>query len=95
LTREEIEKKIHWNIIFWIAGLVNMGAMLPQLYQTVKTRNVEGISLEMFIIFFFLQLAFGLQGFFRHDKVQTASMGLGAVVTVVIIGLVFFLREGG
>lgn len=92
MTREEFAKKIRWDVIIWTAGLVNVGAMLPQLYQILKTRNVEGVSLEMFIIYFFLQVAFSLQGFFRRDKMLMVCLGLSAVVSTVIIGLVVYLR---
>ena len=92
MTREEVAKKIRWDVIIWTAGLVNVGAMLPQLYQIFKTRNVEGVSLEMFVIYFFLQVAFSLQGFFRRDKMLMVCLGLSAVVSAVIIGLVVYLR---
>jgi len=92
LTREQIAKKIRWDGIIWTAGLVNIGAMIPQLYQIIKTRSVEGLSLEMFVIYFFIQVAFSLQGFFRRDKMLMACLGLSAAVSAVIIGLVLYLR---
>ena len=85
-------KTIRWEIIIWTAGLVNVGAMLPQLYQIVTTRNVAGLSLEMFVIYFFLQVAFSLQGFFRRDKMLMVCLGLSAVVSAIIICLVLYLR---
>ena len=94
ITREEVAKKIHWNVIVWmIVGPVNMGAMFPQLYQIITTQNVIGVSLEMFVIFFFLQLAFSLQGFFRRDNMLMISMGVCAIVTTIIISLVLCLRS--
>ena len=92
MTREEVAKTIRWEIIIWTAGLVNVGAMLPQLYQIVTTRNVAGLSLEMFVIYFFLQVAFSLQGFFRRDKMLMVCLGLSAVVSAIIICLVLYLR---
>lgn len=95
MTREKIAKKIRWDSIIWTAGLVNVGAMLPQLYQIAKTRSVAGLSLGMFVIYFFIQVAFSLQGFFRRDKMLMVCLGLSAVVSATIIGLVLFLRGGG
>jgi len=92
LTREEVTKKIRWDIIIWTAGLVNVGAMLPQLYQIIKTRNVDGLALEMFVIYFVLQVVFSLQGFFQRDKMLMVCLGLSAVVSAIIIGLVLYLR---
>lgn len=92
MTREEVTKKIRWDIIIWTAGLVNVGAMLPQLYQIIKTRNVDGLALEMFVIYFVLQVVFSLQGFFQRDKMLMVCLGLSAVVSAIIIGLVLYLR---
>lgn len=92
MTREEVAKKIRWDVIIWTAGLANVGAMLPQLYQIIKTRNVEGLALEMFVIYFVLQVAFSLQGFFRRDKMLMVCLGLSAVVSAIIISLVLYLR---
>ena len=94
-TREEVARKIRWDSIIWTAGLVNVGAMLPQLYQIVTTRNVESLSLGMFVIYFFIQVAFSLQGFFRRDKMLMVCLGLSAVVSATIIGLVLVIRGGG
>ena len=92
MTREEVAKKIRWDVIIWTAGLVNVGAMLPQLYQIIKTRNVDGLALEMFVIYFVLQVAFSLQGFFRRDKMLMICLGLSSVVSAIIISLVLYLR---
>ena len=91
-TREEVARKIRWDSIIWTAGLVNVGAMLPQLYQIVTTRNVESLSLGMFVIYFFIQVAFSLQGFFRRDKMLMVCLGLSAIVSATIIGLVVYLK---
>ena len=91
-TREEVARKIRWDSIIWTAGLVNVGAMLPQLYQIVTTWNVESLSLGMFVTYFFIQVAFSLQGFFRRDKMLMVCLGLSAVVSATIIGFVVYLR---
>ena len=88
MTREEVAKKIHWDRIIWTVGLVNMVAMLLQLYQIVTTRNVAGLSLGMFVTYFLIQVAFSLQGYFRRDKMLMVCLGLSAVV----ICLVLYLR---
>ena len=92
MTRDEVAKAIRWNSIIWTAGLVNVGAMLPQLHQIITTRKVEDLSLGMFVIYFFIQVAFSLQGFFRRDKMLMVCLGLSAVVSAIIISLVVYLR---
>jgi len=80
MTREEIAKKIHWSKIIWTFGIINVTAMLPQLWSIVTTRNVEGLALSMFGIYFAVQIAFSLQGFFTRDKVLMWCLGLSAIV---------------
>lgn len=92
MTREEVAKKIRWDNIVWTMGLVNVGAMLPQLYQIITTHNVEGLSLGMFVTFFFVQVAFSLQGFFRRDKMLMVCLGISAAVNAFIISFVIYLR---
>lgn len=92
MTREEVARKIHWESIIWTAGLVNVVAMLPQLVKLISTRNAEGLSLGMFAIFFFIQVAFSLEGFFKRNRMFTVCLGLSAVVTASIICLIIHLR---
>lgn len=93
MTREEFAKKIRWERIVWVVGLVNVGAMLPQLYQIITTQNVAGLSLGMFAIYFVVQAALSLQGFFKRDRMLMVCLGLSAVVTALIIGTVLYLRD--
>ena len=41
MTREEFAKNIHWPVIIWTIGLVNIGAMLSQIYQLLQARQTE------------------------------------------------------
>ncbi len=54
MTRDLIAKRIHWSFIIWLAGLVNVTAMLPQLARIIRTRNIEGLSLAMFMLYFLM-----------------------------------------
>ncbi len=92
MTREEFAKKIHWPFIIWLAGFVNVGAMLPQLIKIIQTKKVEGLALEMFVIYFFIQVAFALEGYFKKNMVFLVCLGLSALVSASIISLVVYLR---
>ena len=92
MTREDVAKKIRWDAIIWTAGLVNVGAMLPQLYQILRTHNVQALSLQMFVLYFLIQVAFSLQGYFRRDSMLKWCLGLSAVVSLTIICLILYFR---
>src|SRR6266566_5951894 len=61
VTRDLIAKRIHWSFIIWLAGMVNVTAMLPQLVRIIRTRNIEGLSLAMFVLYFLVQVAFSIE----------------------------------
>lgn len=92
MTREEFAKRIHWDSIIWVAGLVNVGAMLPQMWKIVETGNVKGLSLQMFLIYLFVQVSFSLQGYFRRDAMLKWCLGLSATVTGIVICLILHYR---
>lgn len=92
MTREDIARKIRWNTIIWIVGFVNVGAMLPQLYQIIKTHEVQALSLQMFMIYFLIQVAFSLEGYFRRNAMLKWCLGLSALITFTVICLILRFR---
>jgi len=90
MTREEFAKKIHWPLIIWTAGLVNVTAMLPQLYQIIKTHNVQGLSIGMFLIFFSVQVCMAMEGYFKRNRMLLVCIGLSACISGTIIGLIIY-----
>jgi uncharacterized protein with PQ loop repeat len=95
MTRELIAKRVYWSFIIWLAGMVNVTAMLPQLFRIIRTRNIEGLSLAMFVLYFLVQVAFSIEGFFKKNRMLMVCMGLSAVVSGMIIVLVTYLRHFG
>ena len=95
MTRDLIAKRIHWSLIIWLAGMVNVTAMLPQLVRIIRTRNIEDLSLAMFVLYFPVQVAFSVEGFFKKHRMLMVCMGLSAVVSGMIIVLVTYLRHFG
>ena len=95
MTRDLIAKRIHWSFIIWLAGMVNVTAMLPQLVRIIRTRNIAGLSLAMFVLYFLVQVAFSIEGFFKNNRMLMVCMGLSAVVSGMIIVLVTYLRHFG
>lgn len=89
MTREEFSKKIRWARIIWVMGIINVAAMLPQLYTILKTHKTDNLSVEMFAIYFFVQVSFSLEGYFIRNRMLMTCLGLSAVVSASIIGLIF------
>jgi len=75
--------------------MVNVTAMLPQLVRIIRTRDVAGLSLAMFVLYFLVQVAFSIEGFFKKNRMLMVCMGLSAVVSGMIIVLVTYLRHFG
>ena len=92
MKREEVARKIGWSWIIWFVGLVNVVAMLPQLYTILKTQNVEGLAVGMFWTYCGLQMAFALHGYFNRDRMLMVCLGLSAVVSATIIALIYWYR---
>jgi uncharacterized protein with PQ loop repeat len=70
-------------------------AMLPELARIIRTRDIEGLSLAMFVLYFLVQVAFSIEGFFRKNKMPMVRVGLSAVVSGTIILLAAYLRDFG
>jgi hypothetical protein len=61
----------------------------------IRTRNIAGLSLVMFVPYFLVQVAFSIEGFFKKNRMLMVCMGLSAVVSGMIIVLVTSLRHFG
>lgn len=92
MNRDEFAKRIRWSWIIWLAGLVNVGAMLPQLWKIISTHNVSGLSPTMFWIYFWIQVAFSLEGYFKRNRMFVWCLGLSAVVSISIIISIYLYR---
>jgi len=75
--------------------MLNVTAMLPQLFRIIRTHQADGLSLAMFALYFIVQVAFSIEGFFTKNRMLMVCMGLSAVVSGAIIVLVSYLRSFG
>ncbi len=92
MNREEFAARIHWSRVVWFGGLINVVAMMPQLYSLLTTHETAGLSASMFGIFLVMQSTFALQGYFSRSRAQMITMALSAVETTVIIILILHYR---
>lgn len=93
MTREEVAAKIHWPFIVWASGFANVIAMMPQPIQLLRTRSTDGVAVEMFMLFFVIQIVFALEGYFKRSKVLVVCMALSAILSAATIALVFYYRH--
>lgn len=75
-----------------IVGL-NPLAMLPQLLGLLITRQVEGVSVSMFVIFWLIQTAVALGAIRVLDWKLWLSMTISVLETSTIISVVIWIRH--
>jgi len=93
MTREQFTVLVRWPWIIWIAGLVNVVAMLPQLLKIWQTGQTAGLAMEMFVLYFIIQIAFSIHGFITRDRMLMWCLGLSALVSAITIVSVIYLRS--
>lgn len=62
--------------------------MIPQLIKIIHTKNVEGLSIEMFITYLLVQIAFSFEGYFKRSVILSVCFGLSAFVSGTILVLI-------
>ena len=92
MTREQVASLIRWPMLIWAFGIINVTAMLPQLWQLIQTQETKGLSVGMFFIYGFIQIAFALEGYFKRNTVLSVCMTLSAMVTAVTITLFYYFQ---
>jgi uncharacterized protein with PQ loop repeat len=92
MKREDIEKIIHWKIIISLVGILNVSAMLPQLIKIIRHRTVESLAIEMFLIYFIVQIGLSADAFFRRNLPILICMIVSATISAAIIISILILR---
>lgn len=85
MTREEFRELIHWPWIICAFSVVNVSAMIPQLWSMCTTRVTEGFSISMVWIYLSVQIAFMVHGFLYRDKFLSWCMLASAIVSIATI----------
>ncbi len=76
------------EIIGLIAAFLTTASFLPQVWKTYKTRDVSGLSLPMFLMFFLGILLWLIYGVYK----ESLSMILANSVTVVSAFLLLYFK---
>ncbi len=87
---------MNWNVelIGLVAAVLTTVGFVPQLVKTLKTKDVEGISLTMYLIMF-LGLIFWLTYGFLIDSfaIKLANIVSGILVLLLIVLKVVYKKS--
>ena len=75
-----------------VSSILNAIAVCDGLRTLVKTHDASSLSPTMFVIFFFLQLTFAEDGWRKNAWGQFLGMGVSALVTAIMLVLMFVWR---
>lgn len=86
--------KFYIETIGIIAAILTTSGFVPQLYKTIKTKNVEGISLSMFLILFIGILFWLVYGFLIDSfAIKIANIFSGIIVFTLIVLRVLYNKN--
>ncbi|HEY9586164.1 MAG TPA: PQ-loop domain-containing transporter [Candidatus Paceibacterota bacterium] len=92
MTREQFARTFRWDKIMWVMGFVNVVALLPQPVAIVRTHNVSGISVGMFVLFILVQASVATESFIKRSYGLMCSMIVSVLLSMTTIGLVLYYR---
>ena len=78
-----------FEILGYIAGVCTAIAFLPQVIQTIKDKNVSGLSLTSYIIYCSGVVSWILYGYYLHSLqmivFNSVSLFFSSIVLILII----------
>lgn len=81
------------QLLGFMAGLCTTVAATPQIYKTWKTKEVEDISLKMFLVLASGLLMWTVYGFIRNDLPILLTNGISLCLNSSMIFLYFRYRD--
>lgn len=82
-----------YQLLGLIAGAMIVFSTLPQVFKTLKTKNVSGLSLQMFIIIGSAQILWLIYGIHLSDLPLVATNAGSILIVFVNILLIFRYRN--
>jgi MtN3 and saliva related transmembrane protein len=76
-----------FDICGWMGSLGLILGYLPQAFQTIRTRNTDGISLPGFIMLALGGLGFMIQGFISANYYMAFTNFISFFCSVIIFGI--------
>lgn len=81
------------ELLGYIAGICTAIVFLPQSIQTLKTKNVKGLSLSTYIIYNVGMLSWILYGFYLHSFQMIFFNSISFVFSSIILYMIVTQKE--
>lgn len=72
----------------YLAGICTAIAFLPQTIRTIKSKNISGLSLISYTIYFIGVLAWVLYGFYIHSVQMVIFNTISLIFTIIILYMI-------
>lgn len=79
-------------IIATLAPIINCVQLLPQVYKTYSTKNVNDLSLGSLLLILLTNLLWFLHGYFISDKSLIISGFISILINIILLSLYFSYR---
>lgn len=80
------------EILGYVAGICTAIVFLPQSIQTVKTKNVEGLSVQTYIIYTIGMISWILYGVYLHSVQMMIFNSISLVFALLILYIILSKR---
>jgi MtN3 and saliva related transmembrane protein len=81
------------SLIGYIAYVLTTGALIPQVYKTIKTRSTGDLSLSTFIFFFAGTILWFTYGVFIQDTWLIIANGIMAILSGILVFVKVFSKK--
>lgn len=80
------------DVIGYIAGVLIVINLLPQLYKILYNRSIENIAIQTYVILFIAQIFWTIYGFLRDDLQIILTNVTSGCITLSILSAYMCLR---
>ena len=82
------------ELVGFVAGILTTSAFVPQVYKAWKTKDVEAISLTMFVVMFLGVLLWLIYGFYINSLSMVIANIMSSILSLSIIILKIKHKKG-
>lgn len=86
-----MEQELLYEICAYTGSIAMILGYLPQAFQTIRTRNTDGISLPAFLMMAIGSFCFMLQGFVHKPEIIW-SIAITNLITTICSWVVFAIK---
>jgi uncharacterized protein with PQ loop repeat len=83
------------SILIYLAGIVWGIELIPQIRKTYKTKNVDGISLQFFVMCTFAYILYAFGNYFQQNWAVLISHIPSIIMNLIMVFLIIKYKSGG